>query len=202
MGKDPAGLRLLVNLIVAFLPAAFVGLAVHHWITDHLFNPISVIGAMAVGGVLMIVIEHYFWRRRREAKRTSNVCDLQLWQAVVIGAAQCLAMWPGTSRSMVTILAALVVGLDMAASAEFSFLLALPTLGAATIYAGYENWGELTTSIGPEAMVIGLVVSGVVAAAAIKGFVRWLSGHGLMPFGVYRIIMAGALLAYFSTLTQ
>ena len=105
-GKDPAGLRLVVSLAMAFLPAAFVGLFFHHWITERLFNPISVVGALAVGGVLMIVVEHYAWRRRRNAKWITNVCDVRLWQALAIGAAQCLGMWPGTSRSMITILAA------------------------------------------------------------------------------------------------
>jgi undecaprenyl-diphosphatase len=197
VGQDPAGLRLLVCLVVAFLPAAVVGFLGHHWITEHLFNPMSVIIALAVGGVLMIVIEHVFWRRRPDVKRITDVCDVRLWQALIIGLAQVLAMWPGTSRSMITILAALVIGLDMIAAAEFSFLLALPTLGAATVYAGYKNWGDLTTYVGVDAMVVGLVVSGVVAALAVKGFVRWLSGHGLLPFGVYRIALAGALVAYF-----
>jgi undecaprenyl-diphosphatase len=196
-GRDPAGRRLFVNLIVAFLPAAIVGLAAHKWITEHLFNPMSVIGALAVGGLLMIVVEHYLWRRRRDTRRTSDVLNVQMWQAVLIGMAQCLAMWPGTSRSMITILAALVVGLDMVSAAEFSFLLALPTLGAATVYAGYKDWGELIAHAGPEAMIVGLVVSAVVAALAVKGFVRWLSGHGLLPFGVYRIALAGGLVAYF-----
>lgn len=197
VGRDPAGLWLLGNLVLAFLPAAVVGLAAHHWITEHLFNPMSVIGALAVGGVLMIVVEHVFWRRRRDAKRTTDVCGVRPWQALVIGMAQVLAMWPGTSRSMITILAALVIGLDMVAAAEFSFLLALPTLGAATVYAGYKNWSELTTYVGVDAMIVGLVVSGLVAAVAVKGFVRWLSGHGLVPFGIYRLVLAGALVAYF-----
>jgi undecaprenyl-diphosphatase len=120
-----------------------------------------------------------------------------LWQALVIGLAQCLAMWPGTSRSMITILAALVIGLDMLASAEFSFLLALPTLGAATLFTGYKNWNELTGHVGPEAMIVGLVVTVIVAVVAVKGFVKWLTGHGLLPFGIYRIALAAAVFGYF-----
>ena len=198
VGRDPAGRRLVANLLIAFLPAAVVGVTLHHWITEYLFNPVSVIAALAVGGVLMIVIEHYFWRRRRDVPRITDVAQTRYWQALVIGLAQVLAMWPGTSRSMITILAALVVGLDMVTAAEFSFLLALPTLGAATVYEGARNWHVLAGSAGMDGVLIGLVVSGVVAALAIKGFVRWLTGHGLMPFGVYRLALAAAVLAYFA----
>jgi len=197
-GRDPAGLRLTASLLIAFLPAAVVGVTLHHWITERLFNPVSVIAALAVGGALMIVIEHYFWRRRRDVPRITDVAQTRYWQALVIGLAQVLAMWPGTSRSMITILAALVVGLDMVTAAEFSFLLALPTLGAATVYEGAGSWHVLAESAGVDGVLIGLVVSGVVAALAIKGFVRWLTGHGLMPFGLYRLALAAAVLAYFA----
>ena len=234
VGRDPAGLRLTVSLLIAFLPAAVVGVALHRRIQEHLFNPVSVIAALAVGGVLMIVVEHYFWRRRRDAPpfdhalrraqgrehgrtaqggprsnqrlstgsmverpRVTDVAQTRYWQALVIGLAQVLAMWPGTSRSMITILAALVIGLDMLAAAEFSFLLALPTLGAATVYEGAKSWHDLTGSVGVEGMVIGLVVSGLVAALAVKGFVKWLTRHGLMPFGLYRLGLAAALCGYF-----
>ena len=198
VGRDPAGLRLLAALAIAFLPAAVIGYKFKHQIEESLYNPLSVAGALAVGGVLMIVVERCFWRRRRDAVRTSNVCDVRLWQALVIGLAQCVAMWPGTSRSMITILAGLVLGLDMLAAAEFSFLLALPTLGAATFYTGYRNWNELISHVGPDGMIIGTVVTVIVAALAVKGFVRWLSRHGLLPFGIYRIALAAAVFAYFA----
>jgi undecaprenyl-diphosphatase len=212
-GRDPAGLRLTGSLLIAFLPAAVVGVALHRWITEHLFNPVSVIAALAVGGVVMIVVEHRFGRRRRDAPpfdhaqggpsmverpRVTDVAQTRYGQALVIGLAQVLAMWPGTSRSMITIIAALLVGFDMVAAAEFSFLLALPTLGAATLYEGLKNWHALAESVGPVGMVIGLVVSGLVAALAVKGFVRWLTRHGLWPFGIYRIALAAAVYAYFT----
>jgi undecaprenyl-diphosphatase len=197
-GRDPQGLALVAALAVAFLPAAVVGVLAHQWIKATLFNPLSVVAALAAGGVLMIVIEHYFWRRRKDVPRITDVAQVRLWQALVIGLAQCLAMWPGTSRSMITILAALVIGLDMLAAAEFSFLLALPTLGAATLYEGYKSWHELSQSAGVEAMAIGLVASALVAALAVKGFVRWLTGHGLLPFGIYRLALAAVVFAYFA----
>jgi len=198
VGRDAGGLRLLACLMLAFLPAAIVGLPLRERIKENLFNPLSVAAALAAGGVLMIVIEHFFWRKRRDAPHVTEVDQTRLWQALVIGLAQCLAMWPGTSRSMITILAALVVGFDMVAAAEFSFLLALPTLGAATVYEGCKSWHVLSQSAGPEGIVIGLVVSGVVAALAVKGFVKWLTGHGLLPFGIYRLALAVAVFAYFA----
>jgi undecaprenyl-diphosphatase len=142
----------------------------------------------------MIVVEHFFWRRKRNIQRVTEVDKVLLWQALVIGIAQSLAMWPGTSRSMITMLAGLVVGLDMIAAAEFSFLLALPTLSAATFLSAYEDWGILKATAGINGIIVGLVVSGVVAAIAVKAFVKWLTHHGLKPFGVYRIIAAIVLL--------
>jgi len=198
VGTDPGGLQLVAALALAFLPAAVIGYKFKDTIEENLYNPVTVAAALAVGGVLMIVIEHYFWRRRKDVPRITDVAQVRLWQALVIGLAQCLAMWPGTSRSMITILAALVIGLDMLAAAEFSFLLALPTLGAATLYTAYKNWPELVAHVGPLAMAAGLAATVIVAALAIKGFVKWLTGHGLLPFGIYRLALAAVVFAYFA----
>ena len=191
--QDSRGLHLAGLLMVAFLPAAVIGYLFHKQIEEHLFGPRPVVYALAVGGVLMIVVEYFFWLRNKGARRISQVDQVRYWQALVIGMAQCLAMWPGTSRSMVTIIAALVVGLDMVAAAEFSFLLALPTLGAATLYEGAGNWHALMASAGPLSLAVGLVVSALVAAVAVKALVAWLTSHGLTPFGVYRVLLAGAV---------
>jgi undecaprenyl-diphosphatase len=197
-GRDPAGLRLLIALAIAFVPAAIFGFLGHHWITENLYNPLTVAMALAVGGAAMIVIEHYFGRSRNLAGRVTQV-DATLWrQALVIGLAQCLALWPGTSRSMVTILAGLVVGLDLLAAAEFSFLLALPTIGAATAMTALKHGHSIVQAAGVDGMLVGLVVTTVVAAVVIKAFLKWLSGHGLTPFGIYRIALAGAVLMYFA----
>ena len=199
VGRNPAGLQLLVVLVIAFIPAAGFGYAFKKFKVDELlYNPVAVAAALAVGGVLMIAVEHFFWRRRGQGRRTSDVCGVRLWQAVVIGLAQCVALWPGTSRSMITILAALVIGLDMLAAAEFSFLLALPTLGAATAYTLHKDWQQLVEHVGPLAMMVGLVVTFIVAVLAMKGLIKWLTSHGLAPFGIYRIALAAAVLAYFA----
>ena len=196
VGRNKAGLRLFLLLLVAFLPAAAVGLVLNGPIKQYLFAPIPVIIALAVGGVLMIVVEWLVRCRSKTAPRTA-LDNMLFRQAMIVGLAQCLALWPGTSRSMITILSALVVGLDMVSAAEFSFLLALPTLGAATIFEAAKHSHALTRAAGVDGLLIGLVLSGVVAALAVKGFVKWLTRHGLMPFGVYRLLLAAAVLLYF-----
>jgi undecaprenyl-diphosphatase len=196
-GRDRDGLHLFVLLVLAFLPAAVVGLLLRKPIKENLFSPATVAGALLVGGVLMILVEKYWYARREEATRKRDVTLLGYRHALLIGVFQCLAMWPGTSRSMITILAGLLVGLDMVRAAEFSFLLGLPTLGAATIYEGVKDFGPLMESAGASGLLVGVAVSGVVAAVAVKGFVRWLTGHGMVPFGLYRMLLAVAVWAYF-----
>ena len=187
IGRDRSGLRLVQMLIIGFLPAAVVGVLFEKPVKEHLFNPAAVSIALVAGGIAMIVVERLV--QRRCAAPLPSLDDLQLRHALVIGLAQCVALWPGVSRSMITIVAGLIIGMDMLAAAEFSFLLALPTLGGATVYEGIRNWSEITAVAGPAGLLIGLVVSGIVAALAVKVFVKWLTGHGLWPFGVYRIIL-------------
>lgn len=190
-GIDKQGLALATKLFIAFLPAAIIGLLLRHPIKEHLFKPLPVVWALAVGGVLMIVAERV-WRQDPRPK-TASIDALTYRQALFIGLAQVLAMWPGTSRSMITIVAALLVGMEMLPAAEFSFLLALPTLGAATIYEGYKGRNELLQYVGKDGVLIGLFVSFIVALIAVKAFVKWLTKHGLTPFGIYRIILAAAV---------
>jgi len=200
--RNPAGLRLLGLLAVAFAPAAIMGLTLHKPISEYLFSPYAVAGALVVGGVVMIVVEFFVWRPRRGQASVSKLEHIRYWQALVIGLAQCLAMWPGTSRSMVTILAGLIIGLNIVTAAEFSFLLALPTLGGASAYALMGNWSALMESAGWGALAVGIVVSAVAAAVAVKAFVKWLTRHGMVPFGVYRIALGLAVFAYFARLIK
>ena len=185
-GRDEEGLRLVGRILLAFLPAAVVGLALEKTIKAHLFQPQAVAAALGVGGVLMIAVE---WALRRRPGGPMETLSAR--QALFIGLMQCLAMWPGVSRSMITIVAGRMAGLNRVAAAEFSFLLALPTLAAATGYEGLTHWKALEAAAGWDGLLIGLAVSGIVAALAVKGFVRWLTGHGLWPFGLYRIALAG-----------
>jgi undecaprenyl-diphosphatase len=193
----PRGRALLLRLIVAFLPAALVGLLLHRVIEARLFGVRPVAAALLVGGLLMILLER--WRRRRPGPAPiASVDALPVLAALGIGLAQCLSLWPGTSRAMVTILAALLAGCTPVAAAEFSFLLALPTLGAATLFDLARSLPMLRSGSagGPAALAVGTLVAAVVAALAIRTFLRYLSRRGLEPFGWYRIALGILLLIW------
>ncbi len=198
LGRDPKGRKLLKNLIVAFIPAAVFGLLFDDVIEKYLFSPLTVAIALAVGGVAMIASAKFYHRDRKHIR---DVHDLTMRCALIIGFVQCLAMWPGTSRSMVTILAGLGVGLSMIAAAEFSFLLALPTLTAATLYKTITQWDALTSTVGIDALIAGIVISTLVAGFSVKFLLDYLTRHGLAPFGFYRIALAIGVIYYFANQT-
>jgi undecaprenyl-diphosphatase len=184
--NDANAIRLFLGLFVAFLPAACVGLLFRHAIKEHLFKPIVVAIAFAFGGVLMIVMERVL--RAKNMQHTTKLEDVTIGQAFRIGIGQCFSLIPGASRSMCTIMAGQISGLSTATAAEFSFLLGLPTLGAATVFEGYKARAVLMQSVGALNLAIGLVVSFFVAWAVIAVFIRYLSKNGLELFGVYRIL--------------
>ncbi len=190
---DAASKGLLVALVVAFIPAAVAGLLLRKAIKAHLFGPIPVAAALIVGGVVMIVVE-----RIRKAKHEEGLTGLEHvtpGRALVIGLGQCVSLWPGSSRSMCTIVSGQLAGLSTATAAEFSFLLALPTLGAATLFEFVKARHEFAASgLGVE-LAIGMVVSFFVAWGVIAVFLRYLNKHGLEPFGYYRIVL-GALVLF------
>jgi undecaprenyl-diphosphatase len=191
-GRDPAGLRLLVNLAVAFLPAALLGPLLDDLIEEHLFRAPPVLAALALGGVWMIALG-------RRGGQGGLDCDALDWRrALGIGLMQCVAMWPGTSRSMMTIAGGVMLGLRARDAAEFSFLLGVPTLGAACAYKlAQDLWaasqGEapsLFVQLGPAPVLLGFAVAAVSAALAVRWLVGFLTRHGLGPFGWYRIALA------------
>jgi len=190
LGRDPAGRRLLVNLVVAFLPSALLGLAFEKRIDELLFRPVPVLLALAAGGVFMIALDRARARGTLSASRTIEQVD---WRhALWIGALQCLALWPGTSRSMTTIAGGLLIGLRAREAAEFSFLLGLPTLGAACLWKLLRHHGEIA-ALGPGAVAIGVAVATVSAALAVRWLVGFLNSHGLAPFGWYRLGLTALL---------
>ena len=195
LGRDPAGLRLLRNLLVAFLPAAVVGLALGGWIGDHLFSIGAVVAAQAAGAVFIFWAER--WRKRREASAAggTELADLTVSQALKIGALQCAALWPGTSRSMMTIVGGYLAGLSARQSAEFSFLLGLVTLTAATAYKSYQSGAAMIQVFGWPHVLLGCIVAAVTAALAVRFLVSWLTRHGMTVFAWYRLAFAGALVA-------
>jgi undecaprenyl-diphosphatase len=191
MALDEVALRLLAALAAAFAPTAVAGLLLRQVIKKHLFGPLPVAIALVVGGVAMIAIERAL-RARVSPHEDRRLEDVTPRQGFAIGLGQCLSLWPGASRSMCTILSGQIAGLSTATAAEFSFLLALPTLGAATILEGIKSRHELAEHVGGASLVAGLVVSFVVAWAVIATFLKYLRSHGLEPFGWYRVAL-GAL---------
>ncbi|HEU4404700.1 MAG TPA: undecaprenyl-diphosphate phosphatase [Polyangiaceae bacterium] len=195
--RDPAAVRLWLSLALAFLPTAVAGLLARKIIKTYFSGPLTVAAALVAGGVLMIGVE--WWQRRRAASAggappARSLEEVTPRQAFFIGVGQCFALWPGMSRSMSTIVSGQLVGLSTAAAAEFSFLLALPTLGAATFLEAFASWDKLLDSFeGALALLTGLVVSFVVALAVIAAFLRYLTRYGLTPFGYYRIVLGLAV---------
>lgn len=205
LGKNPAGLRLAINILVAFFPAAILGVLLEEVIEKHLFRSGPVLAALFLGGIYMIAID----RRRMRHHRTdeaaheshSSLDNMPLRSALIIGLMQCIAMWPGTSRSMMTITGGVLTGLKPKDAAEFSFLLGLPTLGGACVWKLFKNIkdsSELGTpnifeTFGAASIVVGLAVATVSAMLAVRWLVGFLNKHGLEAFGWYRIALAIAL---------
>lgn len=194
LGRDPNGLRLFINLMVAFLPAAIIGLLLNKWIEAHLFGPLPVIIALVAGSFLMFGVEA--WRRKRLREGTLDDTEkldlhqLNISQCLTIGFLQCVAMWPGTSRSMMTIVGGYIAGLSPRRAAEFSFLLGLITLTAASGYKFISNGRMMLETLSPGPVLFGIVVATISAALAVSWLVGFLSKHGLAPFAWYRLGLA------------
>lgn len=190
VGRDEDGRRVLIALAVAFLPAAILGLALEKTIKANLFGPWPVVAAWAVGGVVLLALSSSGWWERE--RTGTDLVRLSVRPALIIGFAQCLALWPGTSRSLVTIVGALLVGLSLGAAVEFSFLLGLLTLGAATALDLVKHGDKITENFGVVSPVIGFVAAFVAAVIAVRWMVSYLQRHSLAVFGWYRLAVAGA----------
>jgi undecaprenyl-diphosphatase len=178
-GADNEGRAVLTRLILAFLPAAFLGAVFGDALKEKLFGPVPVAIAWCVGGVVLLA-----WKQK---PGTTALTNLSLRNALIIGLAQGLALWPGVSRSLVTLIAALALGLSMSAALEFSFLLGLLTLSAATFFDLSKHGSELVDQFGLLAPSVGFVCAFVTALVAVKWMVAYLAGHSLRIFGWYRL---------------
>ncbi|MDO5639024.1 MAG: undecaprenyl-diphosphate phosphatase [Neisseria sp.] len=190
VGKDKAVNRFVANLIVAFIPAAVVGLIFSKQIKEVLFNPLVVATALVLGGFVIL------WVERRQSRRTpkvTNVDDMRMRDALVVGLAQICALVPGTSRSGSTIMGGMLWGLERKVATEFSFFLAVPVMIAATTYDVLKHYDMFT------AEDIGLIVVGFVAAfaaglLAVKALLKFVSSKNYVPFAYYRIVFGGLVL--------
>jgi undecaprenyl-diphosphatase len=197
LGRDSAGLRLFRNLLCAFVPVAVVGLLASSWIERHLFSIGTVILALIFGSLLMLYAEY---RRRRLTgigREVRDPADLYATQALAIGFIQCLALWPGMSRSMVTIVGGYFAGLSPARAAEFSFLVGLPVLAGAAVLKSWRSGPAMIEVFGWGNVLLGILVAAISAAVAVKFLVAFLSRQGLGAFAVYRLVLAAALAGVF-----
>lgn len=184
---DEDARRLGLALVVAFVPAGLVGLVLGDLVKDRLFGLWPTVAAWAIGGVVILAFE------RRSATHRRPLEDVTPLDGLIIGLAQVVALWPGVSRSLVTILGARSRRLSPSASVEFSFLLGFMTLGVATVYEAASSGSLIVEQFGLVAPVAGFVASLVSAAVAIAWFVHYLERRGLAIFGWYRLALAAAI---------
>jgi undecaprenyl-diphosphatase len=178
-----SGRQLLLALIVAFLPAAVLGSLFDETIERHLFGLWPVVAAWMVGGALILLLAG-----RSAGGEAEGTVGLR--QALWIGCLQCLAMWPGTSRSLMTIAAGLLVGLGTKTAVEFSFLLGVVTLSAATAYKCVSHGGGMIEAYGASNLALGFAAALVSAVIAVRWMVTYLEKHSLAVFGYYRVLLA------------
>lgn len=189
LGRNPDGSRLAFALVVAFMPAAIVGLAFNESIERQLFGPWPIIAAWAAGGVLILALD-----RNQLIRRTGlDLETISYRTALLVGTAQCAALWPGVSRSLATILGGIFAGLSLAAAVEFSFLLGLITLGAATAYKAVQSGPAMLEAYGPVALFAGFGVAWLSAVVSVRWMVAWLGRRGLGVFAWWRIVAALAV---------
>jgi undecaprenyl-diphosphatase len=181
--------RLALALTIAFVPAAILGLALHKWIEQHLFGPVTVAWALVLGGVVILIVEHNLGRRY-----TQDLHQINLRQAWWVGIAQCFSLFPGVSRSGATIIGGLLSGMDRTTATEFSFLLAIPTMLAATGYKIVKDH-ELLLRGDPLLLPLSLAVSFVTGLAVVAGFLTFVRSHTFKPFAYYRIVLGVIILA-------
>jgi undecaprenyl-diphosphatase len=178
------GPAIYLKLAVAFLPTGVVGFLLYKTIRAYLFNPLTVSVSLVLGGILLILLDP-----REEGQQKPAALDLEglsLHKAFLIGCVQCVSMIPGVSRSAATILGGMGLGLNRLQAAEFSFLLAIPTMFAATGYELYKSHDQINTNQ-TGILLLGMVVSFGVAWFAVRAFVGWLTQHGMAWFGWYRV---------------
>lgn len=183
--------RFLLNLLIAFLPAAFFGLMAYSFIKKHLFNTTTVAFALIAGGIAIFVIE-----RIVKKPVVTDVDDVSYKQALGIGMAQTLSLFPGVSRAGATIMGAMCFGLDRKAATEFSFFLAIPTMIAATMFDLLKSLHNLTMN-DVSIFAVGFIVSFVSAFFVIKAFLGFIKQHTFDSFAIYRVIFGIVVLLYY-----
>jgi undecaprenyl-diphosphatase len=193
-GRDAVGRRLAVGIIVALLPAVVIALPGEKVIKKYLFGDAwglwPIVLAWFVGGAAILAVAWYRAAKHRQPRAGLSIESLTWKMALIIGLAQCVAMWPGVSRSLATIVGGVLVGLSLPAAVEFSFLLGVVTLGGATAKDALEFGPAMVEAYGPAPLAVGFVTALVSAVLAVKWMVSYLNRHGMSIFGYYRIAIA------------
>lgn len=196
IGRSEVGKKLLLALIAAFVPAAVVGVLFDSLLEKHLLKTVPIAVAWLAGGAAILVLG----ARYRSAKSAGSALEsITTKQSLIIGCAQALALWPGVSRSLVTILAAILVGLSLSAAVEFSFLLGLLTLSAAAGYKLLSDGGLVFDTYGSTNPLIGMVAAFVFAVIAVRWMITYLHKHDLSVFAWYRIAIGVLTLVLVAT---
>jgi undecaprenyl-diphosphatase len=183
IGRSAEGRRVLIAVLAAFVPTAIIGFALKDTVRNHLFGVGPVAAAWLVGGVVILVLERQGFLRRAGGA----LHEITIGQAVTIGLVQALALWPGVSRSLVTIIGAVAGGLSLSAAVEFSFLLGLITLASATVLTAKTDGKLMLDTFGAVTPAIGLVVAFLAALVSVRWMVTWLQTRGFDVFGYYRV---------------
>ena len=189
--RERSAQKFTLNLIIAFIPAAVIGLLTHHYIKEYLFSPIFVAVALIIGGFIILLVERF-----ARPPRIHHVDDMSPLDALKVGFAQCFALIPGTSRSGSTIMGGMLFGLSRTAATEFSFFLAIPTMLAATLFDLIKHWHHLR----PEdlhMMAIGFVMAFITGLIFVRMFLHFISKHTFKGFAYYRILFGALVLWYF-----
>lgn len=189
--RAPASRRMAANLALAFMPAAICGLLFYSFIKEHLFSPLTVAGALMIGGAVII------WAEKRSAvPRVRDIDSLRPRDALAIGCCQALALFPGVSRAGATIIGAMLWGVERRAATEFSFLLAVPTMLAAGSYDLWRSRDLLTPDLAAE-IAAGFAAAFVFALLTVRMLLRYVSARDFTPFGWYRICFGAVVFAVF-----
>ena len=198
--SDAREQRLAVNVAVGFLPAALVGVLAKSSIERFLFKPLPVATALVLGGFVILWAETRHKRRYGELDlaglrraRVETLDEIRPWDALRVGAVQCLALVPGTSRSGATIIGGLLFGFSRKAATEFSFFLAIPTVIGASVYSGFKAREQFVIADAP-LYGIGFAAAFVAALACVRWFLHYVSRHDFRPFAWYRIVFGGVIL--------
>jgi undecaprenyl-diphosphatase len=184
-----AAWRFATNILIAFMPAAVIGLFARDFIKGYLFNPVSVATALVIGGFIILYAE-----KRQHQITVPEVDDMKPLDALKLGLAQCCALIPGTSRSGATIIGGLFFGLSRKAAAEFSFFLAIPTMVAATFYDVYKSRDDFILADLP-VFAVGFIAAFIAGLIVVRTLVVYVSNHSFAIFGYYRIVFGCFILA-------